>query len=243
MIKGLYRSASAMIPRVKRQETIANNLANAAAPGFKRDLMFTKELTRAEVKQARTKSDWQSPMIDQIYTDQSQGVLDRTNNPLDMALEGNGFFVLEGDDGEQYLSRAGNFKISPEGFLVNASGNRVLSDGGPITLESGDVSVAQDGQISVEGSEVARVRVVEVDDPATLTKAGDCEYFVPEGIELRAAVDFAVRGGYLETSNVDAIREMIDMISSYRSYEADAQALKTQDDSLEKLIANVGRTI
>lgn len=242
MIKGLYRSASAMIPRIKRQETIANNLANATAPGFKRDMMFTKELTRAEKKQAVTKSDWQSPMIDQIYTDQSQGVLDRTDNPLDMALEGNGFFLLEGEDGEQYLSRAGNFLISPDGFLVNASGNRVLSDGGPIALESGDITVAQDGQISANGAEVARIRVVELDDPSTLQKAGDSEFFVPEGIELRAAVDFAIREGYLETSNVDAVREMVDMITSYRSYEADAQALKTQDESLEKLMSNVART-
>ncbi len=125
---------------------------------------------------------------------------------------------------------------------MNASGNRVLSDGGPITLESGDISVAQDGQISADGVEVARIQVVEVDEPAKLQKEGDSEFFVPEGIELRAAVDFAIRGGYLETSNVDAVQEMVDMISSYRSYEADAQALKAQDESLEKLIANVGRT-
>ncbi|UCD17476.1 MAG: flagellar basal-body rod protein FlgF [Candidatus Zixiibacteriota bacterium] len=241
MIKGLYRSASAMIPRIKQQETIANNLANAAAPGFKRDKVFSKELSRVQAKQAMSRSDWQTPMIDQVYADHSQGTLDRTDNPLDMALEGSGFFVLEGEDGELFLTRAGNFMVSPDGFLVSPGGHRVLSEGGPIAITSGEISVSEAGQVAVDGTEVGRIRVADITEPAELTKSGDSEFRVPEGIELRAAVDYVIRNGYLEASNVNTIREMVDMISSFRSYESDAQALKAQDDSLEKLINNVGR--
>jgi flagellar basal-body rod protein FlgF len=240
MIKGIYQSASAMIPRVRQQEVIANNLANASAPGFKRDQVFTKELTQAQTRQSNTKSDWQTPMIDQVYTDYDQGQFNKTDNPLDMALEGYGFFVVEGDDGSQLLTRAGNFLVSPEGFLINPEGHRVMSEAGPITVEGTSISISESGQVEVDGVESGSIRVVQVDDPAILEKAGYNEYMIPEGIELPVAVDFTIRQGYLESSNVDVIREMVDMIVSFRNYESDAQSLKSQDDSLEKLIRNVG---
>ena len=240
MIKGIYQSASAMIPRVRQQEVIANNLANASAPGFKRDQVFTKELTQAQVRQNNTKSDWQTPMIDQVYTDYDQGQFNKTDNPLDLALEGYGFFVVEGDDGSQLLTRAGNFIVSPEGFLVNPEGHRVMSEAGPITVEGTTIDISESGQVSVDGIESGSIRVAQIDDPTILDKAGNNEYRIPEGIELSAAVDFTIRQGYLESSNVDIIREMVDMIVSFRNYESDAQSLKSQDDSLEKLIRNVG---
>ncbi len=241
MIKGLYRSASAMIPHVKIQEITANNLANASAPGFKRDMLFTRELSRAQAKEYPKKSDWETPMIDQVYTEYDQGMLDKTDNPLDVALEGKGFFTLQLEDGTTVLSRSGSFTVDQSGYLVNPDGHRLLGDGGPINVGEGTVSISEMGQVEVDASPVANIRVVDIEDKSSLQKVGDSEYQIPEGINLISAVNFAIKQGYLESSNVNVIKEMINMVASYRSFESDAQALKAQDDSLEKLINNVGR--
>ena len=241
MIKGLYRSASAMVPRVKMQEITANNLANASSPGFKRDMLFTRELSRAQAKQIPRKSDWETPMIDQVYTEFEHGTLEKTDNPLDFAIEGDGFFVVETPSGENALTRCGSFQVDQTGFLINADGHRLLSDGGPINVGAAAVTIAESGQIELNGSQVGALRIVTVPDRQVLKKIGDNEFLTPDDIEPVAALNFAVRQGYLEASNVNAIKEMVNMIISFRNYEADAQSLKTQDETLENLIDNVGR--
>lgn len=241
MIKGLYRSGSAMVPRLKQQETIANNLANVSTPGYKKDMLFTRELTKAQAKTAPRVSDWQTPMIDQVYTQHSQGTLDKTGNPLDLALEGDGFMVLETPEGENILTRAGNFAVDTQGFMVTPDGNRLLGSGGTINVGSGVVSISEAGQVEVDNDVIGTIQVVEVEDKSQLRKTGRSGFMIPDDISPVAAVNFAVRQGYLETSNVDIIKEMVEMIVSYRNYEADAKSVQTQDDSLEKLINNVGR--
>ena len=241
MIKGLYRSASAMIPRIKKQDTIANNLANASSPGFKRDMVFTTELSRAQIKSIPRQNDWETPMIDQVYTSFEQGSLDTTGNPLDLALEGDGFFVYQNAEGDSVLSRAGNLTVSTEGYLVGPDGSRIMSDAGPINVGGGEVSISETGQVQVDGSDVANIQVVNVADESKLVKTGNGDFRVPENEELIPAIKYAVRQGYLEASNVNVVREMVDMIVSYRNYEADAKAIQAQDDSLEKLLNNVGR--
>ncbi|MEW5923045.1 MAG: flagellar hook-basal body protein [Candidatus Zixiibacteriota bacterium] len=241
MIKGLYRSASAMIPRIKKQDTIANNLANASSPGFKRDMVFTKELSRAQIRSIPRQNDWQTPMIDQVYTSFEQGSLDRTGSPLDLALEGNGFFVFQTAEGDNLLSRAGNLTVSTDGFLVSPDGSRLMSDGGPINVGAGEISISESGQVQVDGADVANIQVVDVADQSKLEKTGNGDFRVPENEELIPAIKYAVRQGYLEASNVNVVKEMVDMIVSYRNFEADAKAIQAQDDSLEKLLNNVGR--
>jgi flagellar basal-body rod protein FlgG len=242
MIKGLYRSASGMIPHVKMQEITANNLANASAPGFKRDMLFVKELSKAQAKNYPTKSDWETPMIDQVYTDYDQGMLDKTENPLDLAIEGDGFFSLELEDGALALSRNGSFTVDQSGYLVNSEGHRVLGDGGPINVGQGEVSISETGQVEVDESLVGNIRIVMVADPKLLNKIGMTEFLAPENVEPLSAKGFSIKQGYLETSNVNVIKEMVNMVISYRNFESDAQAVKAQDESLEKLINNVGRS-
>ena len=241
MIKGLYKTASAMIPRIKKQETIANNLANASSPGFKRDMVFTKELSRAQAKHIPRQTDWQTPMIDQVYTDYQQGNLDRTGSPLDLGLEGNGFFVFQTPEGENLLSRSGKLSVSPDGFLVNSEGSRLMSDAGPIAVGGGEISISETGQVQVDQADVAAIQVVDVEDRTKLQKTGRGEFRLPDNVELTQAVKYSIRQGYLEASNVNVVKEMVNMIVSYRNFEADAKSLQAQDDTLEKLINNVGR--
>jgi flagellar basal-body rod protein FlgF len=245
MIKGLFKSASAMLPQAKRQEVIANNLANVSTPGFKKDAVFTRELNRAQERQAHRKAraDWQTPMIDQVYTRFQQGDLEQTDNPLDLALESDGFFVLQAEDGSSLLTRAGNFIVDSQGFISTPEGHHLMGDGGPISvIEGSTVVVSENGQIEADGAVIGNLQVVEVEDRTALVKAGKNSFTLPEGEQPVPITDFAVRQGFLETSNIDIVREMVDMIISFRMYEADAQSLKIQDNSLEKLINNVGQT-
>ena len=239
MIKGLHTSASGMIPHIKKQELAANNIANASTPGFKKDSIFTKELSRAEKKLQPTKSDWQQPMIDQIYTDYSAGIFNKTGNPLDIAIEGDGFFALESEGGTTVLTTSGSFTVDSEGFLSLPGGLRVIGETGPIEVGNGKVTVALTGEVEVDGINVARLVPRTVADLSKLEKIGSSMFAVPEGMELLVVEKANLRQGFLEASNVDIVREMIDMIVSFRSYEANARAIQTQDQSLGHLFNRV----
>lgn len=240
MIKGLFTSASGMVPHIKRQEVSANNIANAATPGFKKDMVFTQEMSRAQQKLAPRRSDWEQPMIDDVYTDYAPGNLDKTGNTLDMAIEGEGFFTLESPDGATLLTRSGSFNVDADGFLIFSDGFKVMGEGGPIEVGDGLVSVGQTGEVEVDGVTVGRIVPRTVPDTRQLQKIGGSLFAVPEGVELIAVERFTIRQGFIETSNVDIVREMIDMMVSFRAYEANSKAVRSQDESLGHLFQRVG---
>ncbi len=239
MIKGIYTSASGMIPHIRKQEVTANNLANASTPGYKKDQVFTQELSRAQQKQQVTRSDWQRPLVDDIYTNFTPGVFDRTGNPLDLAIDGDGFFQLELPDGTRALTRAGSFRVNSDGLLTFPDNALVIGSGGPIEIGTGTISVTQDGMVQVNGSTAGTITPVTVEDLGMLKKIGESMWTVPDDVELIPVPRASIQQGFLESSNVDVVREMIDMIISFRNYEADAQALKTQDQSLDHLFNRV----
>lgn len=239
MIKGIYISASGMIPRIKKQELTANNIANASTAGFKKDMLFTRELSKAEKKLHPQRSDWQRLMVDEIHTNFAPGVFDRTGNPLDLAIDGDGFFTLELSDGTLALTRAGAFTVNSEGFLTFPGGALLLGEGGPIEVGSGKVVVGNSGIVEVNGANVGRIVPVTVADIEQLDKIGSALFLVPDNVELRPVQKSTIQQGFLETSNVDIVREMIEMIISFRNYEADARAVQIQDESLGHLFNRV----
>lgn len=240
MIKGLYTSASGMIPGTKKQEITANNIANAGTAGFKRDRLFTKELSKAQKNLAPKRTDWQQPMIDKVYTDFTIGMFDKTDNPLDMAIDGDGFFTLQTEDGTQLLTRAGSFQVDQSGYLAFPGGALVVGEGGPIEVGSGEVNVSEDGEVRSNGALVGRIVPSTVLDLTLLEKIGGSSYVLPDNAELIQVPKSNIRQGYLETSNVDIVHEMVEMIISFRSFEANSKALQSQDQSLGHLFAKVG---
>jgi len=240
MIKGLYRSASGMLPQIKKQEAVANNIANAGTAGFKKDVMFSRELSKAERKITPRTNDWQTTLDSRIHVDYSLGVFDKTDNPLDLAIEGDGFFTLESADGTTALTRSGAFVVDPDGYLSLSGGFRLTGDGGPIQVGSGKLSVGQNGEVQVNGLTVGRVTVKAVADVDSLERLGGSLFAVPEGEELIDPISATIRQGYRETSNVDVIQEMVDMMVAFRTYESNARALQTQDASLNHLFQRVG---
>lgn len=241
MIRGMYTSASGMLPRIKKQELTAHNIANVSTPGYKRDTLFTKELTRAEKKLVPQKSDWEKPMVNEVYTDYAPGIFDKTGNPLDLAIDGDGFFTLELADGTRVLTRAGSFTVNKDGLLAFPGGPLLLGEGGPIEVGNGKVTISHSGEVDVDGLVIGRIVPMSVPELDLLVKIGNSLFVVPEGVELIPVTEATIRQGYLEASNVDIVREMIDMIISFRSYEANARALQVQDRSLEHLFHGVGR--
>jgi len=240
MIKGLYTSASGMMPNLKRQEATANNIANAGVSGFKKDAVFSRELSKAEKKVAHRRTDWEKPMVDDLYTDYSQGHFSKTGNQFDLAIEGDGFFTLQLDDGTTALTRSGSFSVSSDGLLSHPSGGTVLGEGGPIEVLGTEFAVAQDGEVQVDGTVVGRIVPQTVENLDDLEKIGGSLFAVPEGVNLNQVQFSSIRQGFVENSNVDIVREMVDMIISFRAYEANSKAVKSQDNSLNHLFQRVG---
>ncbi len=240
MIKGLYRSASGMLPQIKKQEAVANNIANSGTAGFKKDVMFSRELSRAEQKVSPKPNDWQTALESRIHIDHSLGVFDKTSNPLDLAIEGDGFFTLQAADGITALTRSGAFVVDSDGFLSMSGGFRLIGDGGPVQVGAGQLSVGQDGEVEVDGLTVGRIAVKTVADVTTLERLGGSLFELPTGEELIDPLQATIRQGYRETSNVDVIQEMVDMMVAFRTYESNARALQTQDASLNHLFQRVG---
>ena len=239
MIKGLYRSASGMLPHIDKQEAIAHNIANAGATGFKKDRVFAKELTEAESRVRPKKTDWEKTVASYIKVDHAPGVFDKTANPLDLAIEGDGFFTLQTSEGTTVLTRSGSFVVDNEGFLAFPGGYRLMGDGGTIQVGTGQLAVSQTGEVQVDGQSAGRITPKTVADVDRLVRLGGSLFGVPEGEPLLPPLSFTVQQGYLETSNVDVVQEMVDMIVAYRTYEANARALQTQDSSLDHLMNKV----
>lgn len=239
MIKGLYTSASGMLPHQRKQEAVANNLANASTPGYKKTDVFIRELSRAEARHQVRKSDWQQPMDVETFTDYQQGNFDRTGNPLDLAIDGDGFFRIQLPNGEQGLTRSGSFVINNDGLLAVPGGGVVLGEGGPIEVGNDKVTVAATGEVSSGSIQVGRIVPVTVSDLTQLPKVGGSLYIVPPDAQLISLPQSTIQQGFLEASNVDTVREMIEMIISFRSYEANARAIESQDQSLGQLLTRV----
>ncbi|MBS4021269.1 MAG: flagellar basal-body rod protein FlgF [Dethiobacter sp.] len=252
MLRGLYASARGMAVESKKQEVISNNLANSNTTGFKKDIVlvrsFSEELLAITGKgQASSLGGLaESPVLQSIATIYSPGMLEETGRDLDLALTGAAFFTLQTPAGIRY-TKDGSFGMDRDGFLVSGDGYQVLDVGGrAITLSSSNVDVDEDGEVwEADGQKkrfVAKLglAVFSAEDLKKLEKKGQNLF------EAVAAAPSAqglgqVRQGMLERANLDIIREMVDMISVMRVYEANQKSLQAQDEILGKSINEVGR--
>jgi flagellar basal-body rod protein FlgG len=239
MIKGIYTSASAMRAGIARQDITANNLANANTTGFKRDRLFVKELVQAADDPSR------QSLLDSVdaarFIEFTPGPLEPTGGETDVALQGKGFFELAGEDGPIY-TRNGRFLRDEEGSLIDALGRKVQGEGGEISLPQGVVNIANTGEISVNGAIIDKLKVVDFESPQLLSKAAGAGFSDPQDQAGQIAVDNAVvRQGFLEGSNVETMKEMVEMISTARNYDINARLLTTQDQSLQKTVNDIGR--
>lgn len=226
--QGLIDVARAALLQQHNMDIISNNLANVNTSGFKADRPIFSEVLNREVRSVH-----------------SQGSLSYTDNPLDVAIGGEGFFRVQTDKGIR-LTRDGSFKVLPNGTLVNSQGQKVLGQGGaPITLnpQGGQVSIDPRGAISQGNEQVGALEVVDVTDKKGLYKEGG-NFFVGEDGQAPPTTpskDFTLTQGAVEVSNVEVVSEMVSMISSFRSYESFQKVMQTVQDIDSKVINQVGR--
>ncbi|MFQ5596608.1 MAG: flagellar basal-body rod protein FlgF [Nitrospiria bacterium] len=238
-MESVYPVLSGALAQEKRMEVIANNLANAATSGFKKDVPVF-EGVMASVDPLRVSAEGPIDpvaafgILKQVVTDLSPGVIRTTSAALDVAIEGKGFFSVQTPEGLRY-TRNGHFTINSEGFL--ALGDfPVLGSGGPITLPPGDIIIQADGRISVKGVE-AGAEPVEIDllpiyrfsSPGDLKKVGK-NFFEAVNETAVPSLDGQLRQGALEGSNVNPVEEMVAMIEVMRLYEASQKAIQTADE-------------
>jgi len=243
MTRGIYSAGATMTVELLNQDVNSNNLANVDSAGYKQDVLGFG--TFEEILMPRIRGEnRQMPMnlpyggtISAWGIDFREGAFKQTDNPFDVALEGDAFLAVEvpqpnGSRTEGY-TRAGHLGLGPDGNLWTRSGYRVLGENGqPLPAAGETFSIGLDGTVQVDGNPVGRLRLVRFPDPLAVRKIGDDLFTGP----TEPAVDVRVHQKTLETSNVDPVRTMVNMISSLRTYEAGQRMVQAQDQSLERVI-------
>jgi len=226
MDRGLYIAASGMLAEQVRQDLLANDLANTSTPGYKSDRATQRTfeemlLTNTETGQ-QIGSLGMGTAIDRQATDFAPQPVRQTDELLDFAITGDGFFAVQGDQGVRY-TRNGRFTQAPDGTLVTATGEQVLGrNGAPVRVQA-------DGTVPP-----AQLGVVLLTNPA---KAGEGLYTGTPGAQVDPGL---VRSGALEGSGTDPARAMVDMIVSMRAFEAGQRVIRTIDETLGKASNEVG---
>ena len=240
MLKGIYDAASGMLPQILRQNIIANNLANANTAGFKRDLVFSQEFTKAQQKALEKEADWEKAQVTGVTIDFTQGPIRQTGNPLHLAIDGDAFFVISTPNGEMY-TRGGNLGVSAEGKLVTYDGYPVLSETGEIDVGGEEFVIDQAGRITADGSSLGTLQLVTFTQPYPLARTSEGLFTPLAGAPgPTKAEEFAVIQGALESSNVNLISQMVEMIESYRQFETGQRIVQIQDESLGKAVNQLG---
>lgn len=244
MNSGMYAALSGSMAGQERLDVLTNNLANASTAGFKKDrLSFESILGGVKNPSQKTASLTDAPVMSGVSfaTDYSAGALKYTGNPLDVALDGDGFFVVNTPEGKAY-TRQGNFHLDASGKLINAGGYEVLSGGGPVTIKGGTVVIDAKGGIVVDGNQVGTLDVVDFQKPYPLQKTGGVLFTLDgRGAAGQPAANTAVKQGVIEESNVNTIWEMTQMVESNRYYESCTKVIQGFDNMASKAANELGK--
>lgn len=258
MLKNIYSPLSGALAQQKVLDLIANNLANMNTTGFKGDrVSFTllepepEKRYDSPLPPANFKVGIEQLMhlrgnemayvgVADVTRDPSQGPAIQTHNPTDLMIEGEGMLAVETPDGTRY-TRSGALGISRDGFLVTQAGHPIRGEKGSIPVRAGAFQINDGGEVWQNNQLVDRIQLYKFDDPKALEREG-MNYFyyggTPEGARLVARPE--VRQGFLEGSNVNAIKDMTNMIIAHRSYEAYQKAVQNFDQMMQKSSNSIG---
>lgn len=248
MIRGLYTSATGMMTQTKIMDVISNNLANADSTSFKKDTVVTgsfKDVMAKKIDGIDNKDIGKMNLgvyASHTLTDFSQGSIKPTERKLDFAIDGEGFFEVSDEKiNQKSYTRNGTFIINDDKKLATTDGKLVMSsENTPIELNSDDLSVNDKGEIYVNDKYIAKLKLVNIKNVDSLRKTGESLFSSNNEIEVD---DFngKVCQSSIETSNVNVIKQMVDMISVTRNYEANQKVITTFDESLQKSVNDIGR--
>ncbi len=254
MIRGLYTAGAGMMLQMSRQDVVANNVANVNTCGFKKSVTVSKafpemlisrlgenkETVNGEIKK-------ESPVVigrlgtgasvSAVYSDFAVGNIKQTENPLDLTISQEGFFAVETPEGERY-TRNGEFKINNEGLLTTNLGYPVLDVNDEYISIEGDFSVDSQGNIMVDDEFNSRLKIVVFENPQLLDRIGDSLFNADQ--DFVQIENPEVLQGYIEESNVNAVSEMVTLISVVRAYESLQKIVQAEDETMQVAIDQVG---
>lgn len=257
MIRSLYTSISSLITLENRQNVISNNMANANTNGFKSESLSMKSFdevyisNRDKMVGGRNVKNTIGTLslgakIDEVNTHFTQGILKETSKPTDFAIDGRGFFVAQRNTGngtENLYTRDGNFKIGIDGNLMTTDGDKVLGRNlttgsvEPIFVGNSNFTLSNN-VINVEGFDNYEILTADFEDYSSLEKVGD-NYYSGQNPVMNSEV--SITQGFIETSNVSLTDEMVNMMTTMRSFETNQSIVKMIDSTLSKAANEIGR--
>ncbi len=240
-----------MLPQQTKLEVTANNIANASTPGFKRESVFERNLIDARANFYNVQGDVEQndPPVGS-YTDFSQGSFIKTDNPLDIAIDNkNGFFVLQDEQGNEYLTKSGKFQITNEGLIVTSDYKMLKGVNGPFNLNNALINsreeyeeskkinliITQNGEIQLNQTPIGNLRIVEVNNLQSLQRVSNSCFVTTDGTDFRdlEKEEISLKQGWIEGSNVNIIKEMVEMIEVQRMFELGSKVIHANNETLE----------
>lgn len=244
ILRGLYTAASGMLVEMMRMDVASNNLANVDTAGFQRQTAHVYALPEKPVFR-----DYPSPQrrlgvlgtgafAQGSTTSFAPGALKTTGNPLDLALVGHGFFTVQTPEGARY-TRDGRFTVNSSGLLATVDGHLVQGEQGLVYVGQGKLFFGEQGEIIVDGKITDKLLIVEFNDREGLLRRGSNLYEALPQAGQPFRYRAALAPGTLEMANVNVVREMVNMISIQRAYEANQKVVQAFDETLGKIVNEI----
>jgi flagellar basal-body rod protein FlgF len=230
-LNGMDSAASALRYWERKQEVVANNLANVSTDGYKAQRVFARLLDG--IRPAAVTS-----------SDLSTGALRQTGNAMDVAVDGPGFFVVNTPNGERY-TRGGSLRIDEKHQLVDSEGRPLLGvkKNGPLTLQDGPVEISKTGEVTQNGHVVDTLRMESAPKDVELQREGEGMWIPPETRQPLAPTDRHVKQGYMEDSNVNSMSALVDMVSVQRAYASVQKTIVEMDHVNETITTQLARPL
>jgi flagellar basal-body rod protein FlgF len=247
MDQGIYTAAAGAIAMEDRLNIISNNIANLNTTGFKKDQMSFEQYMKQLDTSSLYPGQYRTVPIDVVAVsssiDLSAGAPVKTGNVLDIAVMGDGFFVVNTDKGTRY-TRAGSFQLSTENTIITPQGYRVQGNGGDITIDpdKSDIVIDPTGKITQDQDELSTLQIVKI-PPEALERQGNNLFSVKEGFMPQPVETVSLVQGSLEKANVEPISEMVEMIAASRAYESFQKVIRAANDAYSYSMRNVGTVV
>jgi len=250
MLKGIYTAAAGMLATNTTIDTLASNLANVNTVGFKANRLSYQTFPEMMLNKLENNEKTaigslvNGSKIYGSYVNYAEGGVQQTGNPLDMAIHGDGFFHVKDANGQSYYTRAGNFTVDANGYVVTPGGEFLQGRSGNIHLNMSDgpITINTSGDISMKGVNVDQVALVHFQDNQTLSKLSDNLYqTTPASQETTDKQNSTIQQGALEQSNVNPVSELVNNILGMRLYESLQKNITMHNETLTKTVNDVGR--
>ena len=240
MSNGIYSALAGAIAQERTLEVVANNLANVNTTGFKGDTVAFSEMTQKQ--NGAQPGAMRFVSLDRIQVDGSAGGVQQTGNPLDLALEGDAYFAVQGPGGERY-TRAGSFTTDGEGTIRTHGGYEVLGESGTLSIPQGTktVKVGSDGTVHADGQEIGKLKLVSFANTQGLVREGLTMFSASSGGAPPEPAQVGVAQGYLENSNVNPVMGMTELITVNRTFEALQKVIDTYKQLDERTARDLGK--